>query len=176
MTLSFSQKFPDKSPTNFVEKIWEGLYPEIHTGEDYFPALEARGFGIYSHSIFHPKIHTIRRVSKNRWREGMAIHFAVNNRTKNRLQFAPILPVRKIQTFELKYLPVSKDPLDLQPMIWIDEYIFYDPATGKDCGIEQLAKNDGFDSVEKFFQWFSSDFTGEIIHWTDFSYSSNIFK
>ena len=36
--------------------------------------------------------------------------------------------------------------------------------------IEQLAKNDGFDSVQDFFNWFNEDFNGRIIHWTDFKY------
>ena len=33
-----------------------------------------------------------------------------------------------------------------------------------------LAKNDGFANVNDFFKWFSSDFSGKIIHWTNFKY------
>ena len=36
--------------------------------------------------------------------------------------------------------------------------------------LEQLAINDGFNNYEDFFKWFSSDFQGQIIHWTDLRY------
>lgn len=36
--------------------------------------------------------------------------------------------------------------------------------------ISRIAKNDGFANVNDFFEWFSSDFSGKIIHWTDFKY------
>ena len=39
-----------------------------------------------------------------------------------------------------------------------------------DSQIEKLALNDGFDSVKDFFNWFSEDFVGKIIHWTDARY------
>jgi hypothetical protein len=35
---------------------------------------------------------------------------------------------------------------------------------------EQLAINDGFETVEHFFRWFNEDFSGKIIHWTDLRY------
>ena len=35
----------------------------------------------------------------------------------------------------------------------------------------QLAKNDGFDSIEDFFKFFTKDiFVYKLIHWTDFKY------
>ena len=37
--------------------------------------------------------------------------------------------------------------------------------------VEILAKNDGFDTVDAFFAYFTQDFDGKIIHWTDFVYS-----
>lgn len=33
-----------------------------------------------------------------------------------------------------------------------------------------LAKNDGFIDLADFLNWFKSDFTGKIIHWTNFKY------
>lgn len=36
--------------------------------------------------------------------------------------------------------------------------------------VEVLAKNDGFSGVKEFFEWFSEDFKGKIIHWTDLKY------
>jgi len=35
-----------------------------------------------------------------------------------------------------------------------------------------LSANDGFDSVEQFFQWFDKDFKGKLIHWTDYEYET----
>jgi hypothetical protein len=171
MTLSFSQKFPDKSPTYFVEKIWQGIADKLSDEQvdEYF--LEQKMFRHYEWDSDYmencpAKIHTIRSDEKNRWREGMDIHFVINNRTKNRFQFAPIFPVKKIQVIEVDYCIKNQK----HPIVVIDESHFYNPLLGIDKGIEQLAKYDGFESVEKFFEWFSSDFTGKIIHWTDFSY------
>jgi len=30
--------------------------------------------------------------------------------------------------------------------------------------------NDGFESLQDFFNWFNKPFRGKIIHWTDFKY------
>ena len=36
--------------------------------------------------------------------------------------------------------------------------------------MEKLAYNDGFESVEAFFNYFCKDFKGKIIHWTNLRY------
>jgi hypothetical protein len=36
--------------------------------------------------------------------------------------------------------------------------------------VEVLARNDGFATVKDFFEWFSEDYTGKIIHWTELRY------
>ena len=36
--------------------------------------------------------------------------------------------------------------------------------------MKDLARNDGFDSIQAFFEWFKEDFEGKIIHWTDLRY------
>jgi len=36
--------------------------------------------------------------------------------------------------------------------------------------IERLAENDGFNTASDFLEWFDHDFTGKIIHWTDYKY------
>jgi len=33
-----------------------------------------------------------------------------------------------------------------------------------------VAINDGFDSLKDFFNYFSTNYNGKIIHWTDFKY------
>jgi hypothetical protein len=35
---------------------------------------------------------------------------------------------------------------------------------------EVIARKDGFDTLEDFLDWFSEDFTGKLIHWTDLKY------
>jgi hypothetical protein len=39
-----------------------------------------------------------------------------------------------------------------------------------DAELKILSVNDGFDSVDDFFEWFNEDFAGKIIHWTDLKY------
>ena len=36
--------------------------------------------------------------------------------------------------------------------------------------VENIARNDGFDSINEFFDFFDKDFSGKIIHWTDKKY------
>ena len=54
-----------------------------------------------------PKKHTIRKDEKDRWKVGNDIHFVINNRTKNRFQFAPITKVKSIQIIKIKLLNLS---------------------------------------------------------------------
>lgn len=103
------------------------------------------------------KIHTIRYDEKNRWKAGNIIHFATGIRTKNYNCFRHGF-CQSIQQIKIKH------KVDFYITIEID---------GKNLlkeEIEQLAKNDGFDSVQDFFEWFNEDFEGRIIHWTEFKY------
>lgn len=171
MTLSFKTSIGGQ-PTNFVEKIWtafnlgEGGYQiEFKERHEWLKKC------IYSFNLdplllseVGIKIHTIRADTKNRWRVGMPIHFVVKNRTPQRFQFAPILSVKAIQSFEIEWYKGS-------PIVVINNGHFYNPIAGIDNGMAELAKNDGFDSIDDFFAYFSSKFIGKIIHWTDYIYS-----
>ena len=159
MTLSFKTKI-DGTPTYFVEKILNSLIsrntPKLDIAYiDYcMNHTLANRFGLMGE-----KIHTIRADNKNRWRTGQNIHFVINNRTKNRFQFAPLLPVKFIQAID----------------IFAETRQVYVGLNGtmnllSSEGVETLAKNDGFDSVDSFFKYFNEDFSGKIIHWTDFIY------
>lgn len=170
MTLSFSTQIAGK-PTHFVEKIWTAF--NLGEGE-YQLDFVVRGWWIekcdWSKAIDRNilgevgiKIHTIRADAKNRWRVGLPIHFVIHNRTPKRFQFAPILPVLSIQTIEIGWW-------DGQPIVVIDQEYFYNPAVDIDRGMRTLAENDGFESVDAFFQYFNTDFSGKIIHWTNFKY------
>lgn len=165
MTLSFSTQI-DGKPTYFIEKIWMGLVLKnglsTLTMHEYFHKHK-EAFGKFWNDVnsgTKPKIHTIRADQKDRWKAGNDIHFVINNRTKNRFQFAPVIPVKSIQKIEIVYWMGCGD----YPAVVIDG------QTLKNSEVETLAKNDGFDSVEDFFSWFNSDFKGKIIHWTDCSY------
>lgn len=169
MTLSFSTQI-NGEPNFFIEKIWCGLLKNETVDELEYPnhicnfsdRFGRKWDGIENDLpiICAPKIHTIRADKKDRWKVGNKIHFVINNRTKNRFQFAPVIPVKSIQKIEIVYWMGCGD----YPAVVIDGQSL------KNSDVETLAKNDGFDSVEDFFSWFNSDFKGKIIHWTDYSY------
>ncbi len=167
MILSFSTQLNGK-PTYFPEKIWQG-FPDsdrcielwftdgkIYTGYDFHPDA----FGMF------PKLHTIRKDEKNRWKAGNKIDFFINARTKNMFRFAPIIPVVSTQKITIEHDQDYK-------CVLIDNIVFYEQNSKLQTHIEAmtiLAQNDGFESVDAFFEYFNEDFTGKIIHWTDLKY------
>lgn len=102
------------------------------------------------------KIHSIREDKHGRWKAGRKIHGATGVRTKNYNCFFEEV-CKSTQNFEIVY---DEDLV----------FIFINNVIAHQDQIEQLAKNDGFDSLEEFFKWFNGDFKGKIIHWTDFKY------
>lgn len=183
MTLSFSQKWPKSmppeylgKPNHFVKKIVFGLLIDNRIS----PAKASELLGIpisiirdeIQQNSYSPKFHTFRADSKDRWKVGMKIHPVINNRTKNRLQFAPEIEVKGIQEIEITICSIRSDGKVGSAMIWIDGdyYCSYQSNNANPGNINTIVRNDGFDSVEQFFAWFNKDFTGKIIHWTDFKY------
>lgn len=104
------------------------------------------------------KIHTIRKDIPNRWKVGNKIHFATGVRTKNYKQFF-VGECKSIQKIFIRYL---NDEI----LIYIDDRKL--PLLPSQA--EQLAVRDGFESLNDFSKWFDREFTGKIIHWTDFKY------
>ncbi len=113
MNLAFMRKFPEgtgtltNQPTYFPEKIIRSLYlPEykLMTQFDFLNEIldENEILPITNFQDLKPKLHTIRRDSKDRWKAGNDIHFYINARTKNQYQFAPVLTVKSIQKIEIK--------------------------------------------------------------------------
>lgn len=103
------------------------------------------------------KIHTIRADTHNRWKAGNKIHFATGIRTPQYKQFH-------------EGVCTSVEPILLcnvqgSVVVYIDEVWKY--------VIEKLTANDGL-SYNEFRDWFvpnnGDEFTGKIIHWTDFRY------
>lgn len=172
MTLSFSTQL-NGEPTHFVSKIWRGLerMPEAtghaagFTESAFRYIIQATKRGLLVPYMYYdcPKIHTIRADPHDRWITGRLIHFVVFNRSPNRFQFAPVLPVKGIQKIEIEWFKK-------EPIVVIDRNCFYNPFAGIDHGMELLARNDGFASVEDFFKYFNTNYDGKIIHWTDYRY------
>lgn len=178
MTLPFQQTWPERmgelagQPNYFVEKIILGLedyslinesYPVIkayseRTGKDFISICNT----MYESNL-EPKIHTIREDKADRWKAGNDIHFVINSRTKNRFQFAPVVLCVSVQEIEIKHIPFGKNGNRFSQ-------IYVDGNAINQEGEKIIALNDGFPSVEAFFQYFKEDFIGKIIHWTDLKY------
>ena len=110
------------------------------------------------------KIHTFREDPHGRWKDGKLIHHAHGVRTKNYDCFLENGCV-SVQSIQINNYDVGAF-IKRTELIIDGEVVFSEKSEW--AGI--IAKNDGFDSVEDFFKWFSSDFQGRIIHWTDFKY------
>lgn len=177
MTLAFATHWPKNmpahmagKPTYFVEKIILGLDKHIGTVHTE-PYLEK-----YQEKTGKPpvnidgKLHTFREDKNDRWKAGKDIHFAINNRTKNYFQFAPVVPCISTQKVEINhFLGYSQVLIDNKLYGEIFHHGLDDIYQYTD-DLEILAKNDGFDSVEDFFAWFNKDWSGKIIHWTNLKY------
>jgi hypothetical protein len=119
----------------------------------------------------HPKITTIREDKADKWEKGRLIHPVINNRSKNRFQFAPILSCISVQKIEIKYTHATFAD-DQVPRVYIDGKLYFNP-NGNEVhwgDMKRLARNDGFEDTGDFFCYFYKDFTGKIIHWTNLKY------
>lgn len=108
----------------------------------------------WSLSAFNQKIHTIRKDQKKRWKPGIKIHFYFWNRTKKSTCFG-ILPCTGVQEI---YIDVE------------DNEVYIPLEECRTIDVDQLALNDGFDSTEEFWEFFTESGFYRIIHWTDSKY------
>jgi len=100
------------------------------------------------------KVHTIRKDTKNRWKKGQIIDFAINVRTPN-------------------YHCFKKDVCDgVQKITIAKQGVWVDGRRLMKTEVTALAIRDGFDSVSEFYKWFEKQlpFRGKIIHWTHLRY------
>lgn len=172
MTLSFNKENVTKR--KFVEKIWQSIYMDNPETTEFQETLN-KGFDIRFHDVYKPKKHTIREDEKNRWKADNKIHFVINNRTKDRFQFAPICKVKSTQKLSIIY-DGTKFPVD----IYIDDELYWSLSYRleewivvefKDVYFLDFIQNDGFDDIDDFFMWLPEGyFVGKIIHWTDLRY------
>jgi hypothetical protein len=146
-----------------VLKCLENEYPEkLHEFKmrTFFNYGRFSGFSSSVMQQLKPKLHTIREDKSHSWVPGREIHFVINNRTKDRYQFGPKLEVTGTQNIEVRHTGQNFGPIviiDGTKLLGIHSLL-------------RLAHNDGFDSIEDFFSWFSEDFKGKIIHWTNLKY------
>lgn len=173
MNLSFSTHWGKRmgnmqgKPTYFVEKILAGLLEDNQTDstlwdhlDEYYSYAIDRGNDVKSVQDVIPKLHTIREDKNNKWKVGNKIHFCINNRTPDRLQFAPVILIKSIQEIEIIYNSLGT------PFVYIGE----SPWWLNELQIEKLARNDGFKNIQDFFKWFNKDFSGYILHWSNLKY------
>lgn len=161
MILPFSEKFPWGEPTLFEEKLT--LKKTWETKDMY---VISNGY-----PDFEPKIHTIRKDLAGRWRAGRSVQGFYNSRTKN---------MRKIfdghcystQSIEIIHEPNYCEQIGSYPVVLVQWKDVEHPCLRQldIFEIEKLAINDGFKDTKQFFKWFSEDFKGKIIHFTDFKY------
>mgnify|MGYP003995848679 CR=1 FL=1 len=105
------------------------------------------------------KIHTIRQDIHGRWKEGRGIQFATGVRTPNYKCFK-VGVCQSTQKISIRY----REGVEY-PDIYVDEENLW-----KSKMVGALSRNDGFPYILKLIRWFNKDFTGKIIHWTDYRY------
>ena len=119
------------------------------------------------------KIHTIREDATNRWVKGRVMHMATGVRTKKYNQFNEEI-CNGTQKIEIKWSTNNKGLVSENRgvQVFIDGVNVTNHTFGvfDKMLIEVLARNDGFATVKDFFEWFSEDYTGKIIHWTELKY------
>lgn len=150
MVLGFKDTYPDNEPTYFCEKILMP-YADVQLPPD----------------ITIPKIHSIRKG--HRWRAGMSIQMAYGVRTPNYSQFNKGYPeLEKCISTQDIFMTYDKGRLEIT--------VEHDAVNDRYLmphNIEQLIVNDGLDR-RRFLDWFFPkgvyDFSGQIVHWTDFRY------
>ena len=179
MTLSFSTKWDKRmgelagQPNYFVEQIWQSFPDEIPQNcfEDYLEGLEKVGYEFLEDAAdINSKLHTIRHDLHNRWKAGMKIHFVINNRTKKRFQFAPV--VKCVDEQRIFIVPNLKKVKKAVPRYEKGKLVAYQVGEEIDC--ETLSINDGFPDIDSFFRYFDEHNGAwtmpKIIHWTDLKY------
>jgi hypothetical protein len=166
MILGFSTQLNGKS-TYFVERIHQSLKSSYFKDSIGFSPIHVpKDFDFVMYPLLEPKHHTIREDKTDRWKEGTKIDFFINCRQPTMFRFAPVLPVVSTQNIHITYTIAKK------AMVFIDDVCFYmqDLSAEGNHKMLHLAQNDGFDTIEDFFKYFSENFKGKVIHWTDLRY------
>ena len=170
MKLSFATQINGQE-THFMDKILGGLADQkliTDKSYNYFvkKCINSRPLNDFIFTA-DQKIHTIRKDANNRWKSGNRIDFVSNNRASKLFHFAPVVECKSVQFIQIK----NNDIIGKRVFVDNPEYDNLFLKELKPEEIEILSKNDGFDSVDDFWNFFAnSTFTGKIIHWTDKKY------
>lgn len=186
MTLSFKTHNQDGSPTDFVLRIWDGLILNGLATQEEKEVWTKGLISVWSEVVAteegsrdnYAKIHSIRADPHDRWKAGMPIHFVINNRRPDRIQFAPVIPCVSVQKIriekELIYPPNPKIYPIKKFHMWIDDQPFgHIDGIYDDDKVEYISQQDGFLFDFLFIDWWPIGvFEGKIIHWTNFRYNN----
>ena len=116
--------------------------------------------------LYGEKIHTIRNDFGNRFRTGRTIHAWYKNprnKSSNPYHFSTFECI-STQTILIKYEEYNVKDIVHIPRIFVDGLeLSFDK-------IKLLAVNDGFENLGDFLQWFNSNYSGKIIHFTNLKY------
>ncbi|MEJ7644309.1 MAG: hypothetical protein WKF87_06920 [Chryseolinea sp.] len=173
MTIGYSNEYANGVPTFFKYKILKGIDPMLI---DYTLAFKTNE-DLAAYEEMSPtltvKIHTIRADNSDRWHGGMKIHHCYHNRTPNRCCFLEneCERTQRIQII-FKGMPIiAVNSRGKDVKVGIRTLVIVDGLVMNEEQVETIAKNDGFDSTAKLFEWFENkDFTGKILHWTKLRY------
>lgn len=180
MILQFSTVFPEGKgmlsgmKTGFVERIILGLVyfnkctPSAASELLKIPITDV--FRLISKSAC--KIHTIRKDEKNRWIPDVDIHFQIwSGRPYHSrgIRFAPIIKVKSVQRIDIVKVARVSTPFTCMTSKGTFQVMVNGRCLEKK-EIKLLVRNDGFNNEEEFFNWFDTDFSGKIIHWTEYKY------
>ncbi len=173
MILGFKQAFPWEEQTNFREKILAGVGLVAISGDNIKP------YGPILQDGFIPKIHTIREDKHNRWKAGMRIQmvyrgpkYSIADHFNKGIEELSVC--KSAQTIQMKWGERME-----KIVIHVDSKLFAVIPCVSNIRVREpflsngllLAQNDGFENVIDFAKWFKwDDFTGKIIHWSDFKY------
>ena len=172
MILNFGIKFKSEKRTFFVERILNNdhllhsflsIY-DVNSIQEFSKTFAKHDYEVdYSEFVLYKKIHTIRQDRRNRWKGGAEIEFTINEGTEKEFVFTKGECI-SVQSIEIIYPDVERLPT-LEKVI-----ILIDGKPLNQAEKEQLAINDGFESLNDFYDYFDNDFKGKIIHWTNFKY------
>jgi hypothetical protein len=107
------------------------------------------------------KIHSMRTDAHNRWHAGNSIQMATGVRTKAYHQFNAQHPhLQQCISTQQVTITYHKHGNISGPSVQVN---------GRQLNaleVHDLAINDGFPNIIQFFDWFNTNYTGKIIHWT----------
>jgi hypothetical protein len=120
------------------------------------------------------KIHTLREDKTNRWQTGRKMHMYTGRYTATDRQFIKEAECVSVQYVEvnakLKLIYIGRMEHVVIYRQRLDSTYFQRVRELTEAQALQFARNDGFDTLEDFWQWFTTTKTLKLIHWTDKRY------